>query len=157
MDLGGEERFLVQSREEWMRGEKPGHLRIEVDQGNAFDLRILERLAHGQAVAAAKHQHMARSGYRRESGVHERFVVAIFIAGAELKMRIEEEANVVLPASEHNVLIAGVAGKDDFIGVDVVFGQGRKALARGQRRSQQQNYNDAERLKPDSRLNLLSE
>src|SRR5579863_2063535 len=54
----------------------------------------------------------------------ERFVVAVFVARAELKMAVEEEANVVFEARENEVLVARVAGEDDFVSVDVVFGGG---------------------------------
>ena len=38
-----------------------GHLGIEIDESDAFDLRILQDFANRQAVAAAKNQDAARS------------------------------------------------------------------------------------------------
>src|SRR5579859_7241583 len=37
-------------------------------------------------------------------------------------MAVEEEAKVVLEARQHEVLVARIAGKNDVVGVDVVFG-----------------------------------
>src|SRR5215470_9307171 len=50
------------------------------------------------------------------------FVIAIFIARTELQMAVEEEPNVVFEASKDDVLVTGVAGKNDFIGIDVFLG-----------------------------------
>ena len=59
----------------------------------------------------------------------ERFMVAVFIAGAELQMAIEKKTEVVLEARENEMLIMRVAGKNDLIGVDIVF-RGRGDLFR---------------------------
>ena len=56
--------------------------------------------------------------------MNQRFVIAVFVARAELQMAVQEEAKVVLEAREHDMLVARVASKDDFVGVDVVFGRG---------------------------------
>src|SRR5215472_147920 len=53
--------------------------------------------------------------------MNEGFMVAVFVAGAELQMAVEKKAKVVLKARENKMLIAGFAREDDFIGVDVVF------------------------------------
>src|SRR6266436_5254440 len=58
---------------------------------------------------------------RRGAGTAERFMIAVFIAGAELQMAIEKETEVVLEARENEMLIMRVAGKNDLIGVDIVF------------------------------------
>src|SRR5580693_4611635 len=54
----------------------------------------------------------------------ESFVIAVFVARAELEMAVEEEADVVFEAREDEMLVARVAGEDDFVGVDVVFSGG---------------------------------
>ena len=56
-------------------------------------------------------------------------MVAILIARAELKMRIEKEPEIVLPLSQDNMLIARIARKNDLIGVDIVFRQAGDAFS----------------------------
>ena len=101
-----------------------GHLGIEIDERDAFDLGIFQNFADGQAVAAAQHEDAARGGDAGEAGMDQRFVVAVFVARAELQVAVEEEAEVVFEAREDEMLVARVAGEDDFVGVDVVFGGG---------------------------------
>ncbi len=55
-------------------------------------------------------------------------MVAIFVAGAELEMAIEEKAQVVLEAREDEMLVARVAGKNNFVGIDIVFRAGSDLL-----------------------------
>ncbi len=117
----------IELGEHGMRGEKLGHFGVEIDEGDAFDLRIFQDFADGEAVAAAEDQNAARRGNCGEAGMDESFVVAVFVAGAELQMAIEEEAKIVFEASEDEMLIARVAGEDDVVGVDVVFGGGGDA------------------------------
>ena len=124
----GERSDLSLSREHRMRGEEPGHLGIEIDESDAFDLRIFENFADGEAVAAAEDEHAARRGNRGEARMDESFVVAVLIARAELQMAVEEEAKIVLEAGEDEMLVARVAGEDDVVGVDVVFGGGGDAV-----------------------------
>ena len=63
MNARREEGFVVELGEHGMRGEEFGHLGVEIDQGDAFDLRIFQNLADGEAVAAAEDQNAPR---RRE-------------------------------------------------------------------------------------------
>ena len=102
--------------------EELRHLRIEIHQRDLLDRRILQNLAHRQAVAAAEHQHATRSRQRRQSGMHERLVIAILVARAELQVRAEEQPQVVLPLRQHDSLVSRVAREDDFVGVEVVIG-----------------------------------
>src|SRR5260370_12137573 len=51
-------------------------------------------------------------------------MVAVFVAGAELQMAVKKEWKVVFEAREDEMLIVRVAGKNDFVGVDIVFGGG---------------------------------
>ena len=116
------ERIVVQRREHGMLGEQVRHLRIEVDQRDAFEVRVFEQFAHGQAVAAAQHQRAARAGQRRQAGMHQRFVIAVFVARAELQMRVQEQAQVVFPFGDDDALVARLALKDHFVGVELVVG-----------------------------------
>jgi len=79
-----------------VRGKNPGHLGVEIDEGDALDLRILQDFANGKAIATAKDQDAAGSGDGGEAGMDERFMVAVFVAGTELQMAIEKKTQVVL-------------------------------------------------------------
>src|SRR5260370_5973657 len=52
----------------------------------------------------------------------ERFMVTVFIARAELQMAIEKKTQIVLKTREDQMLVVGIAGKNNIVGVDVVFG-----------------------------------
>src|SRR5258708_6628730 len=123
----GEKRFAIEPGEHGVRGKNPGHLGIEVDEGDALDLRILQNFANSEAVATAKNQDAARGRNGGQAGMDERFVIAVFVAGAKLQVAVEKKTEVVLEAREDKVLIAGVEGKDNFVGVDVVFAGGGDA------------------------------
>ena len=86
--------------------EEPRHLRIEIDQGHGAHLRVAQHLAQRQPVAAAEDQHARRRRQRREPGVHERLVVAVLVARAELQVAVEEQPQVVLPRRHHDALVA---------------------------------------------------
>src|SRR5712692_3531324 len=72
---------------------------------------------------------------RRGAGMDERFMVAVFVAGAELQMAVEKETQVVLEAREDEMLIMRVAGKNDLVGVDVVFSGGGDLFRFGKSRA----------------------
>jgi hypothetical protein len=80
------ERAVIQLRELGVRREQARHLRIEIDQRHVLDPRVLQDLAHRQAVAPAEHEHTPRLGLCREPRVHERLVVAVLVLRAELEM-----------------------------------------------------------------------
>src|ERR1700721_1934146 len=63
--------------------------------------------------------------------MNESFVIAVFVARAELQVAVEKEAEIILEASEDEMLVARVASKDDVVGVDVVFGGGGDAAGGG--------------------------
>ena len=107
---------------------KSRHLRIEIHQRDALDLRILQNFAHRQTIAPAQHQHAARRRHGRQSGMDQRLVVAILVARTELQMAVQEQPDVVFEPGQDNVLIASIASEDDFVRVDVVFGRHRDAF-----------------------------
>ena len=97
---------------------------IEIHQRDAFDVGIFQDLADRQPVAAAQHQHAARAGKRRQAGMHQRFVIAVLVARAELQVRVEEQPQIVLPLRQHDALVARVAREDHLVGVEIVVGGG---------------------------------
>ncbi len=50
-----------------------------------------------------------RNGYGRETGMDESFVIAVFVARAELQMAVEAEAKIVFEASKDQMLVARVS------------------------------------------------
>src|SRR5580692_7926698 len=126
-----QEGFVVEPGEHGMRREEFRHLGIEIDQGDAFDLGILQDFADGEAVAAAEDQDAPRRGNGRKARMDESFVVTVLVARAELEMAVEKEAKIILEPGEDEMLIASVAGEDDVVGVDVVFGGGSNAAGVG--------------------------
>src|SRR5450755_1430447 len=54
----------------------------------------------------------------------KRFVVAVFVARAELQMAVQKKTEIVFETRQHKMLIAAVACKDNLIGINVVFGGG---------------------------------
>src|SRR6266436_2334747 len=93
----GKQGFVIELGQHGMRGEKPGHFGIEIDEDNALDLRVFQNFAESKTVAAAD-EHAARSRNSREAGMHKRLVVAVFVAGAELQVAVEKKTKVVLEA-----------------------------------------------------------
>src|SRR6267143_1523114 len=110
--------------------------RANIGEGDAFDLRILQDFANGEAIAAAKNQDSARGRDGGKAGMYESFMVAVFIAGAELQMAVEKKTEVVLETREDEMLVTSVAGKDDLVGIDVVFGGGGDLFRLGKSRAQ---------------------
>ena len=115
--LGRIQRILVQRRQQRMAGEQPGHFRVEIDQCDRFHRVVTQDFAHCQPVAAAQHQHPPRAWHRAQAGMHQRLVVAIFVAGAELQIVVEKQSKIVFPAGHHNALIGRSLGEYDFFGV----------------------------------------
>ena len=84
MHARGKQRFVIELGEHGVRGKNPGHFGIEIDKRDALDLRILQNFANSKAIATAKNQNAARGGDGGQAGMDERFMVAVFVAGAEL-------------------------------------------------------------------------
>src|SRR6266446_1907869 len=124
----GEKGFIIELRQHGVRGKNSGHLRIEIDERDAFNLRILQDFANGEPVASAENQDAARSRDSGQAGMDKRFMVAVFVAGAELQMAVEKKAEVILEAGEDEMLVVSVAGKYNLVGVDIVFGGGGDLL-----------------------------
>ena len=78
-----------------MLAEQARHLRVQLDQRDRFDARVLEHLTCRHAVAAAQNRHFARcaaagaeAGHRR---VHQGLVVAVFVALGELEVAVQKQ------------------------------------------------------------------
>src|SRR5437764_699896 len=104
-----------------MGGENPRHLRIKIDQSYIFHLWIPQDLPYGQAIAAAEHEYPPGCRNCRQTRVYQGFMITVFVARAELEVRVQEEANIVFPFGQDNVLVMSVAREDDLVGVDIFF------------------------------------
>ena len=58
---------------------------------------------------------------RGQRRVHQRLVIAILVARAELQMRVQEQSQIVLPPCQDDVLIRRIPGEDDVVGIDPVI------------------------------------
>ena len=125
--------------------EQGGHGRVQLDQGDAFDALVFQDFAHGHAVATAQHSYFFGSALRRHGGVHQRFVITVFVALGKLQVAVEEQAVPLLAfagrVGDDDALVRRTLRKDDAVGVELVFGQ-RGDLpgprqARGQQRHRQ--------------------
>jgi hypothetical protein len=67
-------------------------------------VRVLQHFAQREPIAAAEHQHALGAGRRLERRMHQRLVVAVFVARRELQVAVQVEARVVQPAREHDAL-----------------------------------------------------
>src|SRR6266852_49804 len=95
---GGKQGFVIELGQHGMRGEEPGHFGIEIDEGNALDLRVFQNFAESKTVAAAEDEHAAGERNSGEPRMYERFMVAVLVAGAELQVAVEKKTKVVLEA-----------------------------------------------------------
>src|SRR4051812_2205610 len=106
-----------------MRREEPSHLRVEVHERDALHGWVLEDLADGQSIASTQHEYSPRPRQCAQARMHQRFVISIFVAGAELQVGVEKEAQVVLPCGQYDVLIPRVAREDHLVRIDALFGK----------------------------------
>jgi hypothetical protein len=128
-----------------LRGEKPRHRGIEIDEGDVLNLRVAEDFPHRQAVAAAEHEHAARVRQSRERGMHERLVVAVFVARAELQIAIQMEPQIVPAACEDDALIRRGFGKNHSVGEGGTFRPGGDALRANEAGDEQRQHGEAAR------------
>ncbi len=98
-------------------------------------MRILQDFANGEAIATAENQDAAGNRDSGKSGMDKRFMIAIFIAGAELQMAVEKKPQIVLETGEDEMLVTSVARKNDLVGVDVVLGGSGDLLGFGESRN----------------------
>ena len=82
---------------------------------------IPEDFADRQSIAAPEHEHRTGRGQLGQSRVHERFVVPVFVARAELEVPVEMQSQVCAVACEHDALVGGRLGVNDRIGVGRAF------------------------------------
>ena len=108
-------------------------MRIELDQRDALDARVLQHLAHRHAVAAAEHEDAARRAVRGERRMDERLVVAVLVARMELQVAVEEEADAGAAGRHDDALVRARRAVDHAVGVEAVLGPGRDDVGSGER------------------------
>ncbi len=80
--------------------------------------------------------------------MHQRFVIAVFVAGAELQVAVEKQSQVVLPAGQHDALIGRSVGEDDFVGIELFLGQRGNPVGGDEAGGQRQNGGGALTAQP---------
>ena len=75
--------------------------------------------------------------------MHQRLVITILIARAELQVRTQEQAHVVFPLGEHDALVTRVAREDDLVGVEIVIRRLRNLFRGRHPRAEQPEHRDA--------------
>jgi hypothetical protein len=55
--------------------------------------------------------------------MNQRLVVAVLVVRGKLQVVVEEEPQIVAPAGDDDALVGRGFGVDDFVGVEVRFGQ----------------------------------
>ena len=69
-------------------GEGARHFRIQIDEGDALNLRIFQHFARREAVAAAEDEDARGRTSHLHRGQYQRFVVARFVARGELQVAV---------------------------------------------------------------------
>src|ERR1700683_1698987 len=69
-----------------------------------------------------------RAGERGEPRMDQGFMITVFIARAELQMRVQEQPQIVLPLCEYDALIGSIAAENHFVGIQAVVGGGGDAI-----------------------------
>ncbi len=63
-----------------------------------------------------------------EPGMHERFVVAVLVARAELEVSVEKQPEIVPPAGEHDPLVRRRLREDHLVAVEPLFRVSREPV-----------------------------
>ena len=89
--------------------------------------------------------------------MHQRLVIAVLIARAELQVRAEEQPDVVFPLGQHNSLVARVARKDHLIGVEIIIGRCGNIVGAGHAAAKQRQHGDTHRPQSKRTPDLIPE
>ena len=71
--------MLVERNQRHRMREQVRHARVQIDQGDVLDLRVLQDLPQRQAITAAQNQHAPRAAHGFQRGQHQRLVIAVFV------------------------------------------------------------------------------
>ena len=102
-----------------------------------------ENLAHRQPVAAAQHQYVAGPGQGQQAGMHQGLVVAVLVARGELQVAVDVQAQVVVPARDHQALVGRGLGMDHVVAVQALFRPGRHVAGIDEAQRQQAQHHAA--------------
>ena len=140
VQLGALQRTAVQPRQHGVGREGLGHGRVQLHQGDRFNRGVLENLAHRHAVAAAQHRHPLGRPVRGHGGVHQGFVVAVFVALGKLQVAIEKQPVPGLALGDHDALVGRCSAEHDAVLVELVFGQGGDVVCPHKARQQRAQH-----------------
>jgi len=104
------------------------HLRVDVDQIDALDIRILQELANGEPVATAEHQHVGPRAVDRHGRVHQVLVIAVLVPRGELDVTVDEQPGVAGGdrARHDQVLVRRLFAEDDVVEIEMLLGEARE-------------------------------
>ncbi len=85
-------RIMVEGDQNWRSRKQARHLRVQVDERHFLDIWIAQYFAQCQPIAAAQDQNRAGPWQRFHRGMHERFVIAMFIARRKLQIAVDVQA-----------------------------------------------------------------
>ncbi len=71
-------------------------------------------------------------------------MIAVFVARTKLQMAAKKQPDVIFESGQDDVLVAGIAGKDNLVRIDVVFRCNRDALGLCQTNSQSAHEDHAD-------------
>jgi len=126
----------VEPRERRVRAPQLEDGRVQVRHRDVLDGFVFEHLARGQPVTPAQDEHAARALDLAERHVDERFVVAVLVAGGELEVAVQKEAQVRAIARHHDALVARLLAVDDAVFVDRVAPTARQRSGGAEQQAQ---------------------
>ena len=114
------ERVLIRGREVGRGAGEVDDAGIEVDEGDGFDVGVLEDLPHGEPVAAAEDEDIAAGPVHQR--MDEGLVVPVLVDRGELQVPVEIEAGVTgaQGLGDDDLLVVGALGDDDGVAVEAL-------------------------------------
>ena len=122
------ERAIIERGQGGGAGEGAGHFRVQIDEGDALNLRVFQHFARREAVAAAEDEDARGRARHLHCRQYQRFVVTRFVARGELQVAVQIEAGIVFPAGDDQALVGGVALVHDGVAVVALFGESGDAV-----------------------------
>ncbi len=123
MHFGRQQCVAIEAPQSRLLAEEVRHGRVQLDQGDAFNAGVPERLAHRHAVTAAQHRDFLRRAMRAHHRMHERLVVAVLVTLGKLQVAVEKQPVAAAAVRHHDALVGRGGGEDHAVLVEMVFGQ----------------------------------
>src|SRR5262245_20427910 len=125
------QRVVIEMTKEFVLAEEVCHLRVQIHQSDRLHRWILQNFSERESVPPTENQNVPRRRQPLHRWMNERFVVAILILRAELKMAVEEESDIIFPSRQNETLVRSALRKYDFIRIQTFFGKCGQPFAIG--------------------------